>query len=56
MIAETRREKKNKPVVIFIAAVHICPTLKKDGGDCEGGELAHGIAAHTGGVAVNCQV
>lgn len=46
----------NKPVVILIAAVNICPTLKEDGSDCEGGELADGIAAHAGGVAVNRQV
>lgn len=46
----------NRPVVVFISAVNICPTLKKDGGNCEGGELADRIAAHTGGVAIDSQV
>ena len=46
----------NIPVVIFIPAVNICPTLKKNRGDSEGRELADGVTAHTGGVTVDCQV
>jgi len=46
----------NRPVVVFVAAVHVGPALEKDGGDREGGELADGIAAHAGGVAVDGQV
>ncbi len=57
MRAETRRKTNtNRPVIIFIAAVYICPTFKKDGSDCERGELADRIAANTSRIAVNCQV
>lgn len=50
------QQKINKPVVIFISAVNVCPTLEEDRGHREGGELADRIAAHAGGVAVDCQV
>lgn len=51
--AQTRA---NGPVVVVVTAVDVGPAFQQDGSDCERGELADGVAAHTCGVAVDGQV
>lgn len=45
-----------RPVVVVIAAVNVGPALEQNGSNCEGGELADGVATHAGGVAIHGEV
>lgn len=46
----------NRPVVVFVSTVDVCPTLEEDRRDGQGRELTDGVAAHAGGVTVDGQV
>ncbi len=45
-----------RAVIVHVSAVHVRAALQQDRRDLEGGELADGVSAHAGGVAVHRQV